>query len=130
MARALGDDCADSIRSTSDTLPLSVGASEVEVLGITRPLIEGAHRIGTRPPTPVYFVVSDDGPGIDPEFLPRAFEKFEKNSNSPGTGIGLYMVQVMVEAMVGSIEVATSPRGTIFQIALPARVEQKEMAGT
>jgi signal transduction histidine kinase len=106
------------------------GASEVEVLGITRPLIEGAHRIGTRPPTPVYFVVSDDGPGIDPEFLPRAFEKFEKNSNSPGTGIGLYMVQVMVEAMGGSIEVATSPRGTIFQIALPARVEQKEMAGT
>jgi signal transduction histidine kinase len=40
------------------------------------------------------------------------------------------MVQVMVEAMGGSIEVATSPRGTIFQIALPARVEQKEMAGT
>lgn len=126
------------IRTDVDTLSLILsslednaythGASEVEIRCVTRPSIVGAHMVGTPPPSPVYFVVSDDGPGIDPEFLPRAFEKFEKNSWSSGTGVGLYMVQVMVEAIGGSVEVATSPRGTTFQIALPGRMKLREMA--
>src|SRR5690606_37569089 len=126
------------IRTDVDTLSLILsslqdnaithGATAVDIRCVTRPSVVGAHRVGTPPPSPVYFVVSDNGPGIDPEFLPRAFEKFEKNSMSSGTGVGLYMVQVMVEAIGGSIEVATSPKGTIFQIALPARMKQREMA--
>ncbi len=109
---------------------LTHGATTTEIHCDTRPGIEGMVEIGRRPPTPVYFIVSDDGPGIAPNFLPRAFEKFEKDSRSSGTGVGLYMVRLMVEAIGGSIEVTTSPGGTTFQIALPARVVQKEMVAT
>jgi two-component system sensor histidine kinase TrcS len=82
---------------------------------------------GERPRPAVYFIVADDGPGIDPAFLPRAFEKFEKNSSSSGTGLGLYMVRLMVDALGGSIGVSTSQEGTIFQIALPAHTRDRVM---
>ncbi|MCI0425632.1 MAG: ATP-binding protein, partial [Actinobacteria bacterium] len=52
-------------------------------------------------------------------FLPRIFEKFEKSSFSPGTGLGLYMARMIVEALDGSIAVETSQSGTTFQISLP-----------
>lgn len=109
---------------------LTHGATRATVQAVVRPEIESMLEVGSRPPTPVYFVVADDGPGIEPAFLPRVFEKFEKNSSSSGTGIGLYMVRVMVDALGGSIDVSTSTQGTTFQIALPARVRQREMATT
>jgi signal transduction histidine kinase len=85
--------------------------------------------LGTPPETAVFFTVADDGPGIDPEFLPRAFEKFEKNSFNSGTGLGLYLVRLMVEALSGAIGVRTTPQGTTFQIALPALVRESVMEG-
>ncbi len=80
------------------------------------PLLE----VGERPTDAVYFLVEDDGPGIDEEFLPRAFEKFEKQSRSSGTGLGLYIARMMADALDGSLIVSTSPAGTILAIALPA----------
>jgi two-component system OmpR family sensor kinase len=103
------------------------GAGEVSVECSVNPVIDGLVAIGTSPETAVYFTVADDGPGIDPDFLPRAFEKFEKNSFSSGTGLGLYLVRLMVEALSGAIAVDTSPRGTTFQIALPALVRERVM---
>jgi signal transduction histidine kinase len=35
----------------------------------------------------LFIDVIDDGPGIDPDFLPRVFEKFEKHGFSSGTGL-------------------------------------------
>jgi len=64
--------------------------------------------------------VSDDGPGIDRRFLPRIFEKFEKSSFSSGTGLGLYLARMIIEAIGGSLSVQTSPAGSTFQISLPA----------
>lgn len=103
------------------------GASRVELRCSLEPSIEAMMELGDRPSTPVYFTVSDDGPGIDPEFLPRAFEKFEKKSFSSGTGLGLYMVRLMVDALGGSIAVHTTREGTTFQIAIPARREIRVM---
>ncbi|HSM44029.1 MAG TPA: HAMP domain-containing sensor histidine kinase [Acidimicrobiia bacterium] len=103
--------------------------AEVVAIGCsaTTPLIETMVEIGTPPATAVFFTVADDGPGIDPEFLPRVFEKFEKNSFNSGTGLGLYLVQLMVEALSGAIGVRTTPQGTTFQIALPALVRENVM---
>lgn len=101
------------------------GATSVQISCSAASPIEGTLEVGTPPETAVYFTVSDDGPGIDPEFLPRAFEKFEKNSFSSGTGLGLYMVRLMVEALSGSIAVHTTPQGTTFQIAVPAVVRER-----
>jgi signal transduction histidine kinase len=106
---------------------ISHGATTVEASCHATPQIEGMLEVGMTPQSAVFFTVSDDGPGIDPEFLPRAFEKFEKNSSSSGTGLGLYMVRLMVEALLGSIAVDTGPEGTTIQIALPAVARERSM---
>ncbi len=103
----------------------SHGATEVVVGCGTRTAVEPMVAVGSRPETAAFITVSDNGPGIEPDFLPRIFEKFEKASFSSGTGLGLYIVKLMVEALAGSIAVETSPQGTTFEIALPAiRIEE------
>jgi signal transduction histidine kinase len=96
------------------------GARSVAVGCALTPRVEPQMEVGTRPASAIYVTVADDGPGIDHEFLPRIFEKFEKSSFSPGTGLGLYMARMIVEALEGSLGVHTSAEGTTFQISIPA----------
>jgi signal transduction histidine kinase len=99
------------------------GARNVRIHCSTNEVHEPHFVVGAPPEDAVYLSISDDGPGIRPEFLPRAFEKFEKDSRSSGTGLGLYMARLMAEAMGASLMVWTSSEGTTFTIALPlARV--------
>jgi signal transduction histidine kinase len=95
------------------------GASRVE-LSVRRSLpFEPMLEVGSRPEPAAFFVIEDDGPGIDISFLPRAFEKFEKDSRSSGTGLGLYVARKMAEALDASILVSTSAAGTTFAVAVP-----------
>jgi signal transduction histidine kinase len=90
------------------------------------PLLE----VGDAPAKAVHFIVHDDGPGIDTAFLPRAFEKFEKDSRSSGTGLGLYLASVMIDAMDGAMSLTTSASGTSIAVSLPARLARRlERAG-
>ncbi len=98
------------------------GANAVTIAVTTEPPARADHVVGTPPPAAVYFLISDDGPGIDPVFLPRAFEKFEKSSFSAGTGLGLYVARLMVEAIDGAIFVTTGPQGTTMAVAVPLAV--------
>lgn len=75
--------------------------------------------VGNEPSPALYFLVRDNGPGIDHDFLPRAFDKFEKQSRSSGTGLGLYLARLMAEAIEGSILVHTEPAGTTMAVAIP-----------
>jgi two-component system OmpR family sensor kinase len=68
----------------------------------------------------VHFLVVDDGPGFDPAFLPRAFEKFEKHSFSSGTGLGLYVVRLMADAIEAAVSVFTGPGGTTMAVSVPS----------
>ena len=68
--------------------------------------------------------VRDSGPGIDPEFLPRLFQPFERAASVDGliegTGIGLVLAKKFTEAMGGTIGVETSfGSGSLFWIELP-----------
>lgn len=99
------------------------GASDVSLECTTGVPFEPDVEVGSRPEDSLTFVIKDDGPGIDPEFLPRIFEKYEKHSFSSGTGLGLYMARMMAEALGGSIAVKTSPRGT--QMAVSVRVHRQ-----
>jgi two-component system sensor histidine kinase BaeS len=69
--------------------------------------------------------VSDTGPGIAPEELPRAFERFflysrYASNRAVGTGLGLAIVKELTEAMNGTVTVESEPgRGTTFTVALP-----------
>jgi signal transduction histidine kinase len=58
-------------------------------------------------------VVDDDGPGIEPEDLPRVFDRFYRAAGAPGegTGLGLAIAAWIVERHDGRIEAANRPTG-------------------
>jgi signal transduction histidine kinase len=68
---------------------------------------------------------ADTGPGIAPDVLPRIFEPFfTTKAVGKGTGLGLPIVQRIVEEHGGTIDVRSQPgRGTTFRIELPIHAE-------
>jgi signal transduction histidine kinase len=63
--------------------------------------------------------VSDDGPGIPPDDLPRLFEPYFTTKQA-GTGLGLAIAERIVEEHGGRIDVASRPgRGATFTLWLP-----------
>jgi PAS domain S-box-containing protein len=66
--------------------------------------------------------VSDDGPGIAPEIVPRIFDPFfTTKPPGVGTGLGLSIVYGIVREHGGEINVASLPgRGATISIELPA----------
>lgn len=66
--------------------------------------------------------VSDTGPGVSPELLPRVFDKFVRAPGAPagGSGLGLAIVKGFVEANGGRITAENKPDGGAgFTIRLP-----------
>jgi two-component system, OmpR family, sensor histidine kinase VicK len=72
----------------------------------------------------VIVTVKDTGTGIDPEMLPRLFEKFASKS-CKGTGLGLFISKSIVEAHGGKIwaENNSDGKGTTFTFSLPLHLE-------
>ncbi len=71
--------------------------------------------------------VRDHGPGISPDQIGKIFRLFyrtesELTRDTIGTGIGLALVQQIVAAMKGSIDVINAEPGARFEVTLP-RVE-------
>ena len=73
----------------------------------------------------VHLSVTDTGPGIAKEHLPRLFERFyrcdkARSREQGGTGLGLAIVKHIVHAHHGTVEVESIPgRGSTFTITLP-----------
>jgi PAS domain S-box-containing protein len=66
-------------------------------------------------------LVRDQGEGIPPEMALRVFRQFWRGKRRGGTGLGLYIVKGLVEAMDGEITVARAPSGGAeFRFTLPA----------
>ncbi|RME00154.1 MAG: hypothetical protein D6812_10240, partial [Deltaproteobacteria bacterium] len=74
--------------------------------------------------------LSDNGPGIPPEFREKVFELFHRLHNAsevPGTGIGLAIVKRAVELLGGRVWFDSTPDvGTIFHVALPILHEEED----
>lgn len=78
-----------------------------------------------KPKHALVFKVKDTGIGIDPEVLPKLFQKFSRaengtRTNIKGTGLGLFVAKQIVEAHHGSIR-AESPgegKGSSFIVEL------------
>jgi signal transduction histidine kinase len=65
--------------------------------------------------------VRDQGEGIAPEMALRVFRQFWRGKRRGGTGLGLYIVKGLVEAMDGEISVARAPGGGAgFRFTVPA----------
>jgi len=64
--------------------------------------------------------IKDNGPGIDPEILPKLFSKFASKSFQ-GTGLGLYLSKKIIEAHVGKVwaENNRDGKGATFYFSLP-----------
>jgi signal transduction histidine kinase/CheY-like chemotaxis protein len=77
----------------------------------------------------VVIAVSDSGPGIAPEFLPRLFAPFTQQDASTtrtagGLGVGLSLVRELVELHGGTIRASNrvDGSGAIFTVKLPRQL--------
>ncbi|HEX7022378.1 MAG TPA: HAMP domain-containing sensor histidine kinase [Trueperaceae bacterium] len=68
--------------------------------------------------------VSDRGPGIPPDVLPRIFDKFYKGAGG-GAGLGLAIAKQIAEMHHAELHVTSTPgQGTTFTLRLP-RLEEE-----
>ena len=70
--------------------------------------------------------VTDEGPGVPREFVPRLFDRFTQASSgdsrhASGSGLGLSIVKGLAEASGGTVHYEPNePRGSAFVLTLPA----------
>jgi len=80
------------------------------------------------------FVVQDTGVGIPPDEIDNVFKAFSqlgttRDSNNPGTGLGLVIAAELVELMGGKIGVTSEPNvGTQFSFTMPFVPASKEVS--
>jgi PAS domain S-box-containing protein len=74
----------------------------------------------------VQIIVTDNGKGIKPEFLPHAFDRFTQADSSTtrsfgGLGMGLAIVKSIIEMHGGTVEAFSKGEGTgaTFKVSLP-----------
>jgi signal transduction histidine kinase len=110
------------LRARVDILPLvralrNLAVNASEALGATpAPWVEvGAESRDSG----VRIWVEDNGPGIPDAMRERLFAPFASAGKAQGTGLGLAVVKIMVEAHDGTITVHSSDKGTRFEIDLP-----------
>lgn len=76
-----------------------------------------------------YLTVEDDGPGIAPEWREKIFAPFV-TSRPGGTGLGLALVQKVMTAHEGTVELMPCPTGgSRFVLTFPRAVVEQQAAG-
>ena len=105
---------------------LRVDADPVRLRQVVDNLLDNAQRhapagsavtvTATRSADGVEIEVCDSGPGFPPEFLPSAFERFQRadaarGRDDGGTGLGLAIVRALVEAHGGHVDADNQPGG-------------------
>jgi signal transduction histidine kinase len=116
-----------------------VEADHDRVLQIGSNLVENALRVTPRDGTvtvraePSRLIVSDTGPGLNPDDVPHAFDRFylyDKHSRERrvGSGLGLAIVKQLTLAMHGDVAVETAlGEGATFIVTLPSGTEPRRV---
>ncbi len=113
-----------------------------ELTRLAENLVENAIKYGGAGPKPTVRIdiepsaggtllsVSDDGPGIAPEHLPRLTERFYRVDTPAsrargGTGLGLAIVKHIVARHRGRLEIESQPgRGATFRVRFPVHTDK------
>jgi signal transduction histidine kinase len=144
-AESLGPDGRSRVRVEVQPPGATVRTDSHRLDQILRNLIENAMKFSS-PDTEVriealvrddwfQMAVADRGVGIPPEDLPRIFDRFHQVGQAmtreiEGAGLGLYITKRLVEAMGGTITVASVPgQGSTFRIWLPTDIESADGQG-
>lgn len=71
--------------------------------------------------------VTDRGPGIPPEHMPRVFDRFfTTDAERDGTGLGLAIVKSVATAHGGQVSFTSEPGCTCFTLRLPSGFPRKQ----
>ena len=73
--------------------------------------------------------VTNEGPAIEGDLLPRIFEPFHRRDDSDGLGLGLYITRQIVDAHGGTIAVHSDGESTVFTLCLPRRAATDQPTG-
>ncbi|MGN0366133.1 MAG: ATP-binding protein [Suilimivivens sp.] len=77
-------------------------------------------------------VITDNGIGISPEFMPHIFENFSRERNTSlsgihGTGLGMPVVKKLIDLMGGSISIESSlGKGTTVTVNLLHKIANRD----
>jgi signal transduction histidine kinase len=133
VLREAAQQAGANIALTHDPLPSLHGDSE-KLAKVFRHLLDNARKYCDRPDCQVHisvtqdgsdwlFNVTDNGPGIEPQYRERVFEPFKRlhGRQYPGCGLGLTFCRKAIESHGGRIWVEAAPNGgSAFRFTLPA----------
>lgn len=122
LARRVAADLAPLLIAAERTIEVRIeeasslrgdaGALERAMTNLVQNAIEHGGRHVTLRVRPPGFEVEDDGPGIPPEERERVFEPFHRlRPRSTGSGLGLNLVQQIIERHDGRVSILGAPGG-------------------
>jgi signal transduction histidine kinase len=80
-------------------------------------------------PETVRVRIADNGPGIPDDRKEQIFGKGEKGLDSPGSGIGLYLVHLLTDQFGGEVWVEdNNPNGSVFVVELPIHMSPNKVS--
>ncbi|MFC4058879.1 ATP-binding protein [Planomonospora corallina] len=124
---------ADSVNADVDLSVRAVSAllsNAVKFSPTGAPVTVRASAAGEGAERTVSIAVTDAGPGIDPDELPRIFDRFYRTRYAvehaiQGIGLGLSLAKTIAQAHGGVLTAASTPgEGSTFTLILPAAPEQ------
>ena len=138
LTAVLTDECRKARRTYTDAdiqiddgFPTGVAVAATELLSsVFRNLITNAvtHNNKSTPQVTisgsdhgdsVIIHIADNGPGIPEDRREAIFGRGEQGLESPGSGIGLYLVDTLIDIYDGDIEITDNdPEGSIFTLTL------------
>ncbi|WP_422420986.1 ATP-binding protein [Pseudomonas sp. GZD-222] len=129
----LGDSQRIDLQLAPDAAQAYLGMPSPLAVTALRNLLDNAlrHTRGTEPVElavqmdkgRVAFMVRDHGPGIADQDLERLTERFWRNGQSGGCGLGLAIVQAIVQRCAGSLRFDNRSDGLRVQLHIPLRAE-------